>query len=95
MVFIQYVGFEAKASVREYSYRLVDPVAGERVIVFSIANQAFLVKLVRYQDAPEICYRKLQKEVAAETAEHPLRRRFVVSDVELDEYRATHRTAKR
>lgn len=95
MVLIQYVGFEAKVSLREYSYRILDPLTGERMIVFTISNQAFLTKLVRYQDAPEICYRKLQKELEAETTEQPLRRRLVVSEGELSEYRATHRPARR
>lgn len=95
MTLIQYVGFEAKVRIREYAYRVVDPVAGERVVVFTISNQAFLEKLVRYQDAPELCYRKLQKELEAATSEHPMPKRFAVSDSELSEYQAAHRPAKR
>lgn len=95
MLVIQYLGFEARARIREYFYRVVDPGAGERVVVFTISNQAFVEKLVRYQDAPELCYLKLQKELAAETPGEPLASRFVVSEAELGEYRATHRPAKR
>ena len=95
MILIQYVGFESKASNREYAYRVVDPLAGTREIVFTISNQAFLEKLVRYQDGPEVCYLKLRRELEAESTEAPLRKRSAVSDAELGEYRATHRPAKR
>lgn len=95
MLLIQYVGFEAKAVRREYSYRIVDPRSGERTVVLTIANEAFLARRVRYQDAPEICYRKLQRELEAETTEHPMAKRFAVSDTDLSEYQAAHRPARR
>lgn len=95
MILIQYVGFEAKTRIREYSYRVVDPLAGTRVVVFTISNQAFLEKLVRYQDAPDLCYHKLQRELAAASPEQPLPSRFAVSETELGEYRASHRPAKK
>jgi hypothetical protein len=50
---VQYVGFEAKALVREYSF-----------IVRRALNEAFGSRRVRFQDAPEICLLRLQRELA-------------------------------
>lgn len=95
MFLIQYVGFHARVTMREYSYRIVDPSAGERTVILTITNEAFQTKLVRYQDAPTICYQKVKKELEAETSSHPLRGRMALSEAELSEYRAAHPLAKR
>ncbi|MBI1982777.1 MAG: hypothetical protein HYS61_01095 [Acidobacteria bacterium] len=92
---IQYTGFQLKPRGREYSYRVVDPKAEPREFTLSISNQAFVERHVPYQDAAAICYQKLQKELAAENPEQPLRRHFTISDQELDAYREKYRPVKR
>jgi hypothetical protein len=92
---IQYIGFQLRPRGRDYSYRVVDPKSENREFILSISNQAFVERHVPYQDAAALCYQKLQKELAAESVEHPLQRHFTISDQELDEYREKYRPAKK
>jgi hypothetical protein len=92
---IQYVGFQLKPRGRDYSYRVVDPKNEPREFTLTISNQAFVERHVPYQDAADLCYQKLQKELSAESAEHPLQRHFTISDQELDEYRERIRPVKK
>ena len=92
---IQYIGFQPKPRGREYSYRVVDPKTDPREFTLTISHQAFSERHVLYQDAAAICYQRLQRELATESEEHPLRRHFTVSDQDLDAYREKHRPNKR
>ena len=91
---IQYVGFQLKERGREYLYRVLDPRSKPREFGLTILNQAFTVKRVPYQDAAELCYKKLQRALAGDSDE-PLPRHSVVSDRDLDEYLQSQRPAKR
>jgi len=92
---IQYLGFQPKPRGREYSYRVVDPRSDPREFTLTISNQAFSERHVLYQDAAAICYQKLQRELATETEEHPLRRHLAISDQDLDAYREKYRPSKK
>ena len=61
----------------------------------TISNQAFVERHVPYQDAADLCYQKLQKELSGESAERPLQRHFTISDQELEEYRQRNRPDKK
>jgi hypothetical protein len=90
---IQYVGFQLRERGREYLYRVLEPRQKPREFGFTILNQAFTVKRVPYQDAADLCYKKLQRALADDGAEPP--RHSVVSDQDLDEYLQSQRPAKR
>ena len=92
---IQYVGFQLKPRGRDYNYRVVDTKTGPREFTLTISNQAFTERHVPFQDAADLCYQKLQKELVAETPDRPLQRHFTVSDQELDAYRNKNRPTKR
>ena len=92
---IQYIGFQLKSRGRDYHYRVVDPKTETRQFTLTITNHAFSDRQVPYQDAAAICYQKLQRELATETSEQPLRRHFTISDQELDAYREKYRPSKR
>jgi hypothetical protein len=86
---VEYVGFTTKGKVREYTLR-VKQAAGEFCdFTLSIPNEAFLGHLLRYQDAPDICFLKLQKELAAIEGTMPASC-LKVSDADLAEYRTAH-----
>jgi len=55
-VFLQYVGFENREAVREYTFTLRGS-GGKSSEYF--ANAAFVAHHVRYQDGPEICFRRI------------------------------------
>jgi len=51
-----------------------------------ITNEAFLAHRVRYQDAPDVCFRILQREILA-SADGQLASRLSVTEADLEEYR--------
>jgi hypothetical protein len=85
---VQYVGFEAKARVREYTF-LVRQESGTREFTLLILNEAFSSSHISFQDAPGFCSDKLHRELAA-FANDPPCTHYEISELELDEYRHSH-----
>jgi hypothetical protein len=86
---VEYLGFVTKGRSREYTLR-VRPSSGDlHEFTLSISTDAFLSHRVRYQDAPEICYLKLQRALAASIGALPPAH-LSVSDADLEEYRVAH-----
>lgn len=92
---VQFVGFESKALVREYTFTVRASSSEPQDFTLTIANQAFNDHRIRYQDAPDICSLKLRRELAT-CAIHPPDTHFDITDVDLEDYRSTHspRTAR-
>ena len=88
-VFLQYVGFETKGAVREYTFTLRGTGGESSEYFVSIANAAFVARRVRYQDAPDICSLRLHREFAARS-DHLPSTRFSITDAELADYMKTH-----
>jgi hypothetical protein len=92
---IQYLGFQLKPRGREYLYLVVDQKTENREFTFTISNQSFVQKRMPYQDAADLCYQKLRRNLDLETPEQPLPRHATLSDQELQEYLEKHRPPKR
>lgn len=92
---IQFLGFQNRASGRDYAYLVHAANSEPREFVLSIPAQAFIKGRVRYQEAAALCYQKLQRSLGEETVERPLPRHATVSDEELEEYREMNSPAKR
>ncbi|MGC1619843.1 MAG: hypothetical protein WA765_15240 [Candidatus Acidiferrum sp.] len=88
-VIVQYVGFKAKALVREYSFVVRRALNETSEFTLTIGNEAFGSRRVRFQDAPEICSLRLQHELAA-FANHPPQANYQISETDLDDYRNAH-----
>lgn len=90
-IFVLYKGFQAKHLVREYTFTV--RIAGEEPQPFtlSILNEAFDSRRVRFQDAPDICSRRLLQELSA-SSNHPPKDHFRVTEAELAAYRESHPT---
>jgi len=86
---IEYVGFEAKPLVREYTFSVREPAGDAREFTLTILNQAFSERRVRFQDAPDVCSAKLKRELAA-FANHPRNTHYRISDQDLEDYRSAH-----
>jgi len=86
---VQYVGFVVKALVREYSFFVREASSEHCEFTMTIATEAFDSHRVRYQDAADICSRKLHRELAV-YANHPPETNYRISDAELDDYRDSH-----
>jgi hypothetical protein len=82
---LEYVGFVTRGTQREYTLRLRRPGGEEQDFVLAIPLDAFLTRRARFQDAPDICFRKLQRALAASPDSLPASVQSV-SDAELDEY---------
>jgi hypothetical protein len=87
-ILVQYAGFQAKATVREYSFT-VKAEGNSHEFMFTIENQAFTSHRARYQDAPSICALRLRAELAA-FGNHPTQTRYEITGAELDSYRESH-----
>jgi hypothetical protein len=88
-ILVQFVKFEAKALVREYTFMVREASADPREFRLTIANQAFNERRVRYQDAPDVCSVKLRQELATH-ANHPPNTSYRISDADLEQYRSSH-----
>ncbi len=62
-VMVQFVGFQSKAQVREYTFTVRERETEPREFTVAIANEAFDSRRVRFQDAPDICSHKLHREL--------------------------------
>jgi hypothetical protein len=88
-VIVQFVGFESKAVGREYRFTVRQPSLEPREFTLTIPNEAFNSRLVRFQDAPDICSHRLHVELAA-AENHPVESHFHLTHAELDSYRTSH-----
>ena len=86
---VQYVGFEAKTLVREYSFIVRRALNETSEFTLTIGNEAFRSRGVRFQDAPEICSLRLHRELAV-FGNHPPRAHYRISETDLDDYRTAH-----
>ncbi len=86
-IIAQYVSYEAKGLLREYTFAVREASGELREYILTIANEAFVSHKVRYQDASYICCLRLYRELA-EAANHPQASRFSITDTELADYKA-------
>ena len=82
---IRYMGFECTSAGRSYSLR-VDGGGDPRLFTVTIPNAAFEARKARFQDAPELCFARLQRELVS-NADLPDGLELVITPAELDEYR--------
>ncbi len=85
----EYVGFTVNERTREYQLQVMRPDGEPRVFTVAISNKAFLAHRVRYQDAPEICFLKLKRELDASGDGFPSSH-MTVTETELAEYKTAH-----
>jgi len=90
---LEYLGFRCSETTRDYRL-LVRNSGGEyREFTLAVEQKAFLSGRVRYQDAAEICFWKLQRallafDLAPESG--PPAARQIVTEADLLEYREAH-----
>ncbi len=93
-ILVQFVGFESKAAVREYTFQVKEAAAEPREFAITIAHEAFTDHRLSFQDAPDLCSARLRRELT-ETDNQPVESRFHITDEELAQYRDSHTPAKR
>lgn len=82
---VRYLGFRTTADGREYSMRVT---AGfdHRHFVLLIPHEVFASREARFQDAPDLCFARLQRDLAADPGLLP-GPRLVLTTRELLDYR--------
>lgn len=86
---VEYVGFKTEGASRIYQLRTRQPGGASSDFTLTIPTEAFQSGRVRYQDAPEICFLRLQSELlACDGRLPPLNLR--VTDADLEQYRVAH-----
>jgi hypothetical protein len=88
-ILIQYLGFECKEKVREYTFQVRYAKEDMREFTLEILNEAFISHRIRYQDAPDLCSVKLRRELTTK-ASQPSNTCFPITDLDLDDYRLAH-----
>jgi len=86
---VEYQDFTAGETTREYRLRVRRGTASHQFTV-AIPNEAFLSGRVRYQDGPDLCYLKIQREIVACDGDALPAAALTLTDQELEEYRAAH-----
>jgi hypothetical protein len=86
-IIVQFVGYEVKARVREYTFTVREVSSEPRDFTLTIPTEAFNGHLLRIQDAPDVCSRKLHRELATH-ANHPPDTHFAITNAELEDYRS-------
>src|SRR5688572_11484878 len=80
-----YLGFRTTPTGREYRLRVAAQPEPLHFVLF-IPHAAFAAREARFQDAPDLCFAKLQRELEANPDLEP-GSRLVVTTQELAEYR--------
>lgn len=86
---VEYVGFTTRGVHRAYALRVRRTAAEPQDVTIVIPIAAFVGGRVRYQDAPEICFLKLQRELITLAGGTPAKE-LNVTDADLADYRAAH-----
>jgi hypothetical protein len=93
-ILVQFLGFESKEAVREYTFEVREREQEPREFTLTIDQDAFSTRLLRFQDAPDLCSSRLRRELIA-NGNHPSETHFHITLAELNEYRNRHTLPKR
>lgn len=85
-VSVRYMGFRSTSEGREYTLRVVEQGEEPRESILVIPHEAFASREVRFQDAPDLCFTKLQRDLAGENAT-AAGARLVLTSADLAAYR--------
>jgi hypothetical protein len=92
---IQFLGFEQDLRCRTYSFRVIETLKEDREFHLSVDNQALADSRFKFQDIPDLCFSKLKRDLAIETADHILPLQIRLSEQDLKQYIADHYPSKK
>lgn len=93
-ILMQFMGFESKATAREYTFTVQEAATEPRSFTVIITHEAFNQHRIRFQDAPDVCALRLRRELTT-YGNHPPKSHFQITDADLDDYRDSHASPKR
>jgi hypothetical protein len=86
---VEYLDFSVGKGTRDYRLR-VRRGAESHEVTIAIPMEAFLSGRVRYQDAPDICFLKVQREIEGREDLGFPTRALALTDEEFEEYKVSH-----
>jgi hypothetical protein len=92
---IQYVGFDVGTGCRTYKFKVLNTIVDAREFAITINVDAFASTSLKLQEGPDICFGRLQRELAAETEESRAERNLSIEEHDIQEYLERHRSANR
>jgi hypothetical protein len=90
---VRYLGFRCTDEGRSYTLQ-VDGRGERRVVTIVIPNTAFAERRARFQDAPDLCFAKLQRELDRD-ADLPDGASFELSQDEMELHQKSRETPQR
>lgn len=88
-VIVEFVDFEVGAHARVYNFTVREPFSEARNFTLTISNSAFANRLISFQDAPDVCSRKLRGELAAH-GNTPAETCLNITVADLEKFRRDH-----
>jgi len=92
---LMYTGFALVPGGREYSFSLARHELPVRLFTVMVKDNAFGPGLLRFQDAPGLCYERLLSALAGEETETPVSSHQLVTASDIGEYQAHGREKSR
>jgi hypothetical protein len=83
---IQYLGFNVLAGGREYNFLVTVQDEADRTFTVTINQAGFLLGGLKYQEGPDISYRKLRGMLAVEHTDSPPGLRQLVTESDISGY---------
>lgn len=83
---VRYLGFQVTGEGREYTLEVTSG-ASPRTFIILVRNESFTNRSARFQDAPDLCFRRLGRELLADPELLP-GERLELTVEELQDYRA-------
>lgn len=93
-LYIQYVGFNVGGGSRFYDFDVIDAAQEAREFTIKVQSEAFRSSPLKFQDGPDICFKRLAQELEGETRESRAQSHLEVGEKEIQEYVARHYPSK-
>lgn len=85
-MFIQYAGFVVGGGSRFYNFDVVATAEQPREFTVELQSDAFRSSSLKFQDGPDICFKRVERELAKETHESRAQSHLEVGQQEIQDY---------
>jgi hypothetical protein len=91
---LRYLGVMPQVGFVEYGFRIENKDKSYRQVVLTVADDFFLRKDLKPQEAPDLCYQKILRELEFEKTDAILPFTASVTALDVAQYRDLHPTVK-
>jgi len=91
---LRYLGSIPQAGFIEYGFRITEKDQPLRQVVLTIEDAFFQSHYLKFQEAPDLCYQKVLRDLADERSDSQIPPCIVVTALDIANYRGLHPTAK-